>query len=377
MATNKVDITIIGAGAIGCAIAYFLSKEGVKTIIVEKDSIGTHASGYAPGLLFPLVGVVVEFAEAMLPLTTISFQMHKELYQRLPSEAGIDYHFHQSPLFRLALTSSEAQEIRREIKILKQHGYDVQWLDGDAVRREVGGICPPVIGAACYKDTAEVDSYRYVLALAQAAEKNGAEIRYSQFVGLIRKGTRLTAVRLSSGEIACDSVVLAMGPWTGLVSSSLGITIPVRPEKGQTIRIQASGPPFTTMFGWSTYYISTTRYDGLIYYGATHEDAGFDEQPTVEGRDTLINNLINIVPSLVEAQVVLQTACLRPLTSDKLPIIGEVPGWEGVYLATGHWTKGILLSPVTARIITELILKRNTSVSITPFSPARFSSFSC
>ncbi len=114
METRKADVTIIGAGAIGCAIAYFLSKEGVKTVIVEKDSVGAHASGYAPGLLYPLGGVAAEFMEAMLPLTTISFQMHKELYQQLPAEAGIDYHFRQSALFRLAFTNAEAQKIREE-----------------------------------------------------------------------------------------------------------------------------------------------------------------------------------------------------------------------------------------------------------------------
>lgn len=375
MNTKKADVIIIGAGAIGCAISYFLSKEGITTVIVEKDSIGAHASGYAPGLLHPLGGVALEFKEAMLPLTTISFQMHKELYRQISSEAGIDYYFHQSDLFKLAFTKAEVKEIKEEVKILQHQGFKVSWLDEDAVHQKVCSICPQVIGAACYNDTAEVDSYRYVLALAQAAEKYGAEIRHSQFIGMTRKGGKLTSIQLTSGEIACDTVVLAMGPWTGLVSSSLGYPIPVKPEKGQTIRIRASGTPFNTMLGWNSYYCSTTRYDGLIYYGATHEDVGFDEQPTFDGRDTLVNSLAQMIPSLTEAQVVLQTACLRPLTTDKLPIIGEVPGWEGVYMATGHWTKGILLSPVTARIITDLIIKGHTSIPITPFSLNRFSSF--
>lgn len=374
METRKADVVIIGAGAIGCAIAYFLSKEGMKTIVVEKDSIGAHASGHAPGLLYPLGGVATEFMEAMLPLTTISFQMHKELYQQLPVEAGIDYHFRQSALLKLASTNTEAQEIRKEVETLQHQGFDVQWLDASVVHQEASSICPEVLGAACYKDTAEVDSYQYVLALTQGAEKYGAEIRHGQFFGLKRKGRKLTAIQLSSGEIDCDFAVLAMGPWTGLASSSIGLPIPVKPEKGQTLRLQALGPPFTTILAWGTYYCSTTRHDGLVYYGATHEDAGFDEQPTVEGRDTLINSLVHAVPSLAEAQIVLQTACLRPLTADRLPIIGEVSGWEGVYLATGHWTKGILLSPVTAAIIAELILKGGTSIPIAPFSPARFSS---
>ncbi len=375
METTKADVVIIGAGAIGCAVAYFLGKEGVKTLVIERDSIGSHASGCAPGLLYPLGGVAAEFKEAMFPLTTLSFQMHKELYQQLPAEAGIDYHFRQSSLLRLALTDAEAQEFRDEAGALQKQGFAVCWLDGDDIRQIESRISLQVIGAACYQDMAEVDSYRYVLALAQAAETCGAEIRYGQFCGLKRGGTKLTAIQLSSGEIACDTAVLAMGPWTSSASSSLGIAIPVEPDKGQTLSIRAPGHAFNNLLGWGNYYTSTTRHDGLIHYGATHEEAGFDEQPTAEGRDILISSLIQIVPSLAEAQVVLQTACLRPMTADKLPIIGGVPAWEGVYLATGHWTKGILLSPVTARVIADLILKGDTSIPIAPFSAARFGSF--
>jgi len=371
---KKADVTIIGAGAIGCAIAYFLSKEGLKTIVVEQDSIGAHASGYAPGILSPL-GVASESMEVILPLTTRSFQIHKELSQQLPAETGIDYYFRQSALLTLAFTNAEAQELNSKVDTLQQQGFNVRWLNGDDVRLIESRISSETIGAIYSEEAGELDSYRYVLALAQAAEKYGAEIRHGQFSGLKRKGTRLTAIQLSSGEIACDCTVLAMGPWTGLASSSLGFPIPIEPQKGQTLRVRASGPPFTTMFAWDSYYNSTTRHDGLIYHGATHEDAGFDEEPTVEGRDRLIHSLVTMVPSLIEAEVVLQTACLRPVAADGLPIIGEVPGWNGVYLATGHWTKGILLSPVTALMITQLILAGVTSIPINPFSVARFNSF--
>jgi glycine oxidase len=371
MKKEKADVTIIGAGAIGCAIAYFLSKEGLKVVVVEQDSIGAHASGFATGILSPL-GVASESMEVMLPLITRSLQIHKKLSQRLPAETGIDYHFRQSALLRLAFTHAEVLEVKDEVNALLQHGFNVRWLDSNAVRLIESRVSSETKGAAYSEDAGEVDSYRYVLALAQAAEKYGAEIRHGRFTGLKRNGTKVTAIQLSSSEIACDCIVLAMGPWTGMASSSLGVLIPVGPQKGQTLRIRASGPPFTTMLAWDTHYNTTTRHDGLVYNGATHEDAGFDEEPTTEGRDKLINDLVNMVPSLVEAEVVLQTACLRPLSADGLPIIGEVPGRTGVYIATGHWKKGILLSPVTARIITELIVKGVTSIPAEPFALNRF-----
>ncbi len=371
MRGEKVDVTIIGAGAIGCAIAYLLSKEGLKVVVVEQDSIGAHASGFAPGILHPL-GLAPEYMETMLPLTTKSFQMHKEFSEQLPAEAGVDYHYRQSALLTLAFTQAEAQQIKDEVEIPQRQGFNIRWLNGDAIHCIESRVSSETKGAAYIEDVAEVDSYRYVLALAQAAEKYGAEIRHGQFTGLKRKGGRITAIQLSSGEIACDYTVLAMGPWMGMASSLVAVPILVGPQKGQTLRVQASGPPFTTILGWGTHYITTTRHDGLVYHGATHEDVGFDEKPSTEGMDELINSLVTMVPSLVEAEVVLQTACLRPLSADGLPIIGEVPGQTGIYIAAGHWKKGILLSPVTARIITDLIVKGFTSIPAEPFAVNRF-----
>jgi len=371
MKADKVDVAIIGAGAIGCAIAYFLSKEGLKVVVVEQDSIGAHASGFAPGILDPL-GIAPEYMETMLPLATKSFQIHKELSQQLPVESGIDYHFHQSARLTLAFTQAEVQKVKDQVEMLRGQGSNIHWLNGDAVHLIESRVSSETRGAAYSEDAGELDSYRYVLALAQAAEKYGARIHYGRFTGLKRKGTRVTAIHLSSGDIMCDYTVLAMGPWTGMASSSLGVPICVGPQKGQTLRVRASESPYTTMLAWGTLYNTTTRHDSLIYHAATHEDAGFDEKPTIEGRDQLINSLVTMVPSLIEAEVVLQTACLRPFSADGLPIIGEVPGQTGVYVATGHWTEGILLSPITARIITELIVKGTTSIPTEPFAVNRF-----
>jgi len=369
--TDIADVVIVGAGVIGCAIAYFLSKEGVKVIVVEKDSIGSHASGFAPGSLNPM-RLPPETIDLMLPLTCKSFQIHKVLSQELKEETGIDYHFRQSARITLAFTETEAEELRSVVDSQQKQGFKVCWLDRDAVLSMENRVSPEVIGAAYSADGAELESYKYVLALAQVAEKYGTEIRHGQVTGLKRNGSKVTAIQLSSGDIACERTILAMGPWAGLASSWLGFPVPVGPQRGQVLRIRASGLPFPYTLYWATHYTTQTRHDGLIHTGTTHEDVGFDDQPTEEGRDSIISGLLTMVPFLSEAELVLQTACLRPLPADGLPIIGEVPGWSGVYLATGHWTKGVLLSPITARLMTELIVKGHTSIPIEPFTAARF-----
>jgi len=372
METDMADVVIVGGGAIGCASAYFLSREGMKVVVVEKDSLGSHASGFAPGILSPL-RMAVETMDLMLPLTWESFQIHKVLSRELKEEVGIDYHFCQSPRITLAFAEAEAKELKAQVDSRQKQGFKVDWLDRDAVLSMESRVSPEVIGAACSEDGAELESYQYVLALAQAAEKYGAEIRHGEVTGLKRNGTKkVTAIELSSGSIACERTILAMGPWAGLASSWLSFSIPVEPQRGQVLRIRASGSSFPYTLSWPPHYVTQTRHDGLIYTGTTREDVGFDDQPTEEGRDSIISSLLTMVPSLDEAEVVLQTACLRPLPADGLPIIGKVPGWDGIYLATGHWANGILLSPITARIITDLVVKGHTSIPIEPFAPGRF-----
>ncbi len=371
MKVDKADAVVVGAGTIGSAVAYYLGKAGLKVIIVEKDSIGAHASGFAPGILNPL-GESPEYLETRLPLSIESFRMHRELAGHLPAESGIDYHFRQTAMLVLAFTRSEAAELRERVDVLRHLGYNIRLLSTAAVRSMEPRISGRVAGAACIEDAAEVDSYGCTLALAQAAEKYGTQIRYGRFTGLKCRGKRITAVQLESGEITCDFTVLAMGPWAGTASSLLGVSVPVGPQKGETLRVRAPGPPFTTLLAWNASYNTTTRHDGQVYHGATHRDAGFSEGPTAGGRDELLHNLVTMVPSMTAAEVVLQTACLRPLSADGLPVIGAVPGWEGVYLATGHWKKGILLGPVTGRIIAELIATGRSATEIEAFRVSRF-----
>ena len=371
MKTTSADVVIVGAGAIGCATAYFLSREGIKVVVVEKDSIGEHASGTATGILSPIVMDETK-TESLLPLTWKSLQMHEALSMELKETTGIDCHFRKSSQLILAFSEQEADEFRSLAKLNQAKGIQASWLDKQSVLNIESRLSRKLKGAVYCEDGANIESYRYVLALAQAAEKMGAEIHYGNVVGLRKTRGKVTGVKMSSREIISQSTVLAMGPWTGMASSWLDFPIPVGPERGQIVKIQASNPPLTSTIFSGNHYVTYKAHEGLIYTGTTHEQVGFDDSTTTEGRDTIITGLLDILPSSVEAQVVAQTACLRPLTADGLPIIGEFPLQSNAYLATGHWSKGILLSPITARIITELILKGKTSYPINPFNPGRF-----
>jgi glycine oxidase len=145
----------------------------------------------------------------------------------------------------------------------------------------------------------------------------------------------------------------------------------VRPLKGQILRLQAPGPPVACSVGWGHNY-ATTKPDGLLWAGTTEEEAGFDEETTREARDEVGAALVKMLPPMAEAQVVHQTACLRPVASDGLLLLGRAPGLERVYVATGAGRKGILLGPAMARAVADLILTGKSGLALEAFAPGRF-----
>jgi glycine oxidase len=235
MGTNTADVTVVGAGAIGCAIAYFLIKAGLKVAIVEKDSIASHASGSAAGILNP-TAFSQEDLDIMLPLTWRSFKMHESLAQELQEETGIDHYFSRSASMVLAFSEHQAAELKLTAELNRKQGLQVSWLDQKAVLGAEDRISRHTTGAALCEDSGKVESYRYVLALVQAAEKRGVEIHNGEVIGLISEGDKVMGVRTASKEILSECVVLAMGPWASTASPWLGLTVPVGPEKGQTLR---------------------------------------------------------------------------------------------------------------------------------------------
>ena len=356
---------------IGCSIAYHLSKEGLKVVVFERDSIGCHASGCASGGLVPFLKSATLVDEDLFNFSIRGFNLHEELYQELKGLAGIDYYFRKTNLLRLAFTDEEVNELKKWIYQQVRVGWKGGWLNRREALNIESRIAPAILGAAYIQNIGELDSYKYVLALAQAAEKSGTEIRHGDILNAKKEGANLIRIQLASGDVTCERLILAMGPWAVQAASWFDCAVPVKSQKGQILRLKSPGLPFSTSLSWGMFHMRT-KHDGLITGGTTYEDAGFNTQPTVEGRETIINGLLAMIPSLMDAGLALHTACLRPTSEDGLPVIGEIPGLKGVYIATGHGGDGILLSTITANVITDLVLNRKASFPVKPFSPLRF-----
>ncbi len=225
MADARAEVVICGGGVIGAAIAYFLGKRGVRSLIVEADGIASGASGAAAGLLAAPPAGAGDSPPAELQRR--SLEMHEALASSLPEESGVDYGY--ARYARVALATTDEEEVaRREAAARAQaSGRDARWLDPS----EVTELCPwidrPGRGGLLSESASQLDPYRYTLALIAAAERMGSATRSGRVTGLERSGDRVTAVRVGDGMVAGDAIVIAMGPWSVEAGSWLGLPVPV------------------------------------------------------------------------------------------------------------------------------------------------------
>ena len=370
MAESSTDVVIVGGGIAGLSTAYYLAKSGVRSIVVERDAIGSHASGFAYGGLSALSGFGIPG-----PLAEIAqdgMRLHRELSSGLLEETGIDVDFRVRSSLALAFTEADVRRLRGALPWQqRQPGYAVRWLDIAEARRVEPRISSETLGATLIEGGGAVEPYRLVLALTRAAERLGVVVRHGRAIGLRRDGQRIIGVVLERAMLSCATAVLALGPWSAEASDWIGVPIDVRPVKGQILRLQAAGPPVECSVGWGHNY-ATTKTDGLLWAGTTEEEAGFDEESTHAARDEIGAALVKMLPAMADAQVVYQTACLRPVASDGLLVLGRVPGLDHVYVATGGARKGILYGPAVGHAIADLVLGRDTRVALDAFVPGRF-----
>ena len=179
------------------------------------------------------------------------------------------------------------------------------------------------------------------------------------------------AVLTDSSEISCDAVVFATGPWSGEVEDWLGVHVPIEPFKGEILRMKLDGSPLERDFHSADVDLNH-REDGQIWVGATEERVGFDRDPSEKARVESLRTAVNLMPAMKDAELVLHTACLRPLSPDWMPIVGKAPGWDNAYLATGAGKKGILISPGMGKSVADLITKGATDMPIQDFGAERF-----
>jgi glycine oxidase len=209
-----------------------------------------------------------------------------------------------------------------------------------------------------------------VSALTEAAERSGAILSDATVRGVSTAGTSVR-VETSEETLTTDAVVIAAGSWSGGIPITAVPAAPVRPVRGQLLQLRFEHPPLSRVVWGADGYLVPWE-DGRLLVGATVEDVGFDEGVTIEGVQLLLERAQALLPAAQSARCEGARAGLRPATPDELPIIGPSSTMPGVYYATGHYRNGVLLAPLTAAMVADLILDGHEREGLTLVRPGRF-----
>ncbi len=369
--SNSTDVAIVGGGIIGCSIAYYLAKRGIKSTVFEREGFACGASGATAGMFSPLWHVD-HTNEALFEMGMRSLDIIPHLAAEL-ADVGVDPLFRQCGLLKVAMSSGEADTLRHDLIWQAELGIGVRWMDAVEVIERVPGINPGVQGGVFSPTEGHVTGQRMVESIVHAATRLGVTFLEGVEVNglMTENGQRVTGVRTVSGNHPAGHTVIAAGPWTGLTDGLVSPHIPVRAVKGQRILLRKRGllPDFIVHSFNGT---SIPQSDGSLLVAATRHEGEFDRNITVDGINAILSDATYILPALSDAVFIGARAGVRPGSPDDVPIIGPVPGWDGVSVATGHDSCGVMLSPGTAELMSNYIDTGDSS-PLEPFSPARFS----
>lgn len=368
------DVIIIGAGVMGCSVAWRLAKAGMKPLVLERSVPGAEASSAAAGILGPLVEAHHASAQsrpaAALQLGVRSRELHATQADELRAEHGLEIGFRRCGVLRVALDENDEADLREHASLASE----LRLIDGDDARRLEPSLSKRVRAALVADTEAQLEPRRLLNALAIAAERAGAVFRSGAFVRKLESGARTHHVEVGDERLSAEHVVVAAGSWTHLIpglDEHLSLdAIGLHPVRGQIVATRTRPPLFRrVVFGAGGYVV--TRPDGRVLVGSTEERVGFRREVTFEGMRSILDIGTRVAPSLGRAPVLDCWSSFRPGTSDGLPLVGSV-GPRGLWLASGHFRNGILLAPVTAEILHACITGADPIPDADAIQPARF-----
>jgi glycine oxidase len=348
----------------------------VRVVVLEASEPGAGASGVAAGMLAPVTEA--DFGEDdLLALNLIGARAWPACARRVESESGIRVGYRSTGTLTVAVDRDEAEVLRRMHKLQRELGLESEWVGARECRRLEPGLAPRVAGGILASGDHQVSPRALTRALECAVTGAGAEVRHGVRVLAVEAGPDgVEGVRLEDGEyLAARSVVLAAGAESGRLDVPATARVPVRPVKGQILRLQAreDAPlPATRVIRTPEVY-AVPRHDGRLVVGATVEERGFDVSVTAGGVLELLRRAYEALPGIFELELAEARAGLRPATPDNGPIVGET-AVPGLVWATGHWRNGILLAPVTGEAVAALLTGHEPPQEFAPFSPRRFAS---
>lgn len=352
------DVIVVGGGIIGLSLSIALRKRGAKVLVVDRGQPGREASHAAGGML---ADFILETPEALQSLATASAKMYPEFVHQLEDESGIEVDLRDAGT--LFFPSTEQLRNGRG----KKHALSSLGTF-PAPLPQLEPAVPDLQGPAVYLKERSVDPRALTAAALKAAKHREVDVSSGAAVTeiLVSDG-RTTGVRTQKTTYNASVVVNCAGAWSGEFTPH---PLPTRPVKGQMLAVLPPHRLLHHVIRSSEVYI-IPRSDGRLVIGSTLEDAGYDKRTDVGTLKRLQQAAATLVPGLREARVLESWAGLRPGTPDNLPILGATTTL-GYFVATGHFRDGILLAPVTAHVMAQVMTGGDPGHDLSPFSPQRF-----
>lgn len=361
---------IIGGGVIGLSAAREIAKRKIAEVtVLERGRIGREASFAAAGMLTP--NVECQTDDDFYRACRDSNQMFDSLALELQDETGIDICLDRNGTLAVATSDADAERARKLVERQIRIGVSVKPLSAEDVASIEPLLSGSIVGAAYYPEDGHVDNRKLVAALLNSARKYGVKIlENTEISGLLRDNNRISGVKTPSKTFRADAVVVAAGVWTDTLLSTIDLDpIGLRPVRGQIFAYSRVGPmPKHVVVGERCYAVP--RSDGRLLIGATSENAGFCKQVVPENLEELRLAALEIFPWLKRFTVGEAVAGLRPYCLGGRPVIGENPAVKGLFVATGHYRNGILLAPLTARILASEMAGGSNESGRNPFRPS-------
>jgi glycine oxidase len=344
---TECDVVVVGAGIIGCAVAREIARRGATTIVLDARSVGAGATQASAGVLAPYIEAPSD--GALHGLTVQSLALYDDFISSIGRESSLSIEYRRCGTLEVAHGPETAERLTTLGAWMRSKNVDARWIDASAVSR-----MEPVLAATCggllVPSHGYVNASQLTNALADAAHRHGAEVHAGCRVDSMEThGDRVT-VAAGSAKYRARTVVIAAGSW----SSEIARETTVAPVRGQLVRVRWEGPPIQRII-WSEQCYLVPWLDGTLLIGATVEQVGFDERATAGGVRTLLDAASAVLPGINDATFVDVRVGLRPATPSGLPIIRRSEQHPAIVYATGHFRNGILLAPLTAKLVADLL----------------------
>ena len=366
--SKKFDAAIAGGGVIGGAVALELARSGLRVAVFDRQQPGQEASWAGAGIISPAPenpGMI-----ATVELAKRSAALYPEFVAQVEEISGHSTGFRAKGTLEALFSRDTKAELSTIIALHHGLGLKAEPLRAEDARELEPALSEEIEAAILRPEEASIDNRLLTAAVLEAARRSGAEIFSGRGVkGIWREGSRCRGLISQDEKVEAKWTIIAAGCFSGTIEG-VAPCAPVRPAKGQMVALRADDLELERVL-WSEKIYLVPRNDGRILAGATVEYVGFDKRVTAGGIEKILSAAIELVPGLKNARIEETWAGLRPDSADHLPILGPTD-LEGLVMATGHFRSGILLTPITARLIREWVTEQRVSTDWERFSPMRF-----